>query len=174
MRAWVKFPENQDCGDCQLCCKLPHINKTYLKDKEFKKNSFEWCNNCEKGIGCKVYKDRPNTCKDFECLFKVGFQKERPNKVGFLGIPESIDGINFNDAKVMTLYCEPHKLSNIIKNINKEHNFGLMVEMGYSFVIRTNNNDKDLWVYEPKVSSELIRPSEEIIEKTRNLFNKNS
>ena len=32
MRAWVKFPENQDCGDCQLCCKLPHINKTYLKD----------------------------------------------------------------------------------------------------------------------------------------------
>ena len=37
-----------------------------------------------------------------------------------------------------------------------------------------NNNDKDLWVYEPKVSSELIRPSEEIIEKTRNLFNKNS
>ena len=33
MRAWVKFPENQDCGDCIICCKLPHINKTYLKDK---------------------------------------------------------------------------------------------------------------------------------------------
>ena len=46
-----------------------------------------------------------------------------------------------------------------------------MIDMGYSFVIRTNNNDKDLWVYEPKVSSELIRPSKEIIEKTRNLFN---
>ena len=27
-----------DCGDCNMCCKLPNINKTYFKDTIFKKD----------------------------------------------------------------------------------------------------------------------------------------
>ena len=171
MRAWVKFPENQDCGDCQLCCKLPHINKTYLKDKEFKKKSFEWCKHCDISSGCKVYKDRPKTCKDYECTFLCGFTFIRPNNAGFLVTLENINGISPLEAKVITIFCEQHKLSNLIKNINKEHNLRFLAEQGFKFVIRTNKNDEDLWVYDQKLSDELIRPSKEEVKIARENIN---
>ena len=50
----------------------------------------------------------------------IRWQKERPNKGGFLAIPEEINGVSFADGKVLTIYCEPHKLNHLIKNIHKE------------------------------------------------------
>ena len=67
----------RDCGDCNLCCKLPAIPNF--------KNSFEWCKNCNIGVGCSIYKNRPEPCKQFSCLWKAGLLAEdfKPNKVGF-------------------------------------------------------------------------------------------
>lgn len=161
-----------DCGDCNLCCKLPHIPKTYFKDTTFEKKGFEWCKHCKIGKGCKVYEDRPKTCKTFECFYKVGFTFQRPNKLGFLAMPEEIDGLKFSEVKIMTLYCEPHKLSNIIKNLQKEHNFRFFINQGWSFVIRTNNDDEDIWVYDPKKSDDLIRPSKKLVNQTREQWRK--
>ena len=160
-----------DCGDCNMCCKLPNINKTYFKDTIFQKDSFEWCKNCEIGVGCKVYKDRPKTCKDYECTFLCGFTYIRPNKLGFLVTLEDINGISPLEAKVITIFCEQHKLSNLIKNINKEHNLRYLINQGFKFVIRTNKDNKDLWVYDPKISDELIKPSQKQVEDAREFSN---
>ena len=178
MNGLIEFKQGNEkklnCGDCNLCCKLPHIPKTYFKDTTFEKKSFEWCKHCDISSGCKVYKDSPQTSKNFEIMYLIGMQLNRPNKLGFLAIPEDVDGLNYVESKVMTLYCEPHKLSNIIKNIHKEHNFNFLANEGWSFVIRTNKNDKDLWVYDPKKSDELIRPSEKLVDETRQQWRKNA
>ena len=157
----------RDCGDCTMCCKLPAIPPTTFKNKPFEKSSFIWCEHCKVGIQCNVYKDRPTTCKTFECLYLVGFNQHRPNKLGFLAIPE---GKNWMEQKTMTIYCEQHKLSSLIKNLKKEHNFNLMIKAGFSFVIRTNKDDEDLWVYDPKQREELIRPSKVEVKKIRDEF----
>ena len=160
-----------DCGDCNMCCKLPNINKTYFKDTIFKKDSFEWCKHCEIGVGCKVYKDRPKTCKDYQCTFLCGFTYIRPNQAGFLVTLEHINGVNPLEAKVITIFCEEHKLGNIVKNINKENNLRYLIKQGFKFVIRTNKDITDLWVYDPKVSDELIKPSQKEVEDARKLLN---
>jgi uncharacterized protein len=48
------------CGDCTLCC-------TLLAVKELDKPSHKTCEHCDKG--CSIYHRRPQSCKDFECLW---------------------------------------------------------------------------------------------------------
>jgi len=55
----------RECGDCNMCCKLPSV-------KNLKKD-YEWCKHCEIGVGCKIYEERPKQCKDFYCLWKMNF-----------------------------------------------------------------------------------------------------
>jgi uncharacterized protein len=54
------------CGDCTLCCTLLHV-------KELEKPSHTKCVHLIQGIatrpGCSVYHKRPQSCKDFECLW---------------------------------------------------------------------------------------------------------
>ena len=47
--------QTRECGDCNLCCKLPYI-------KNFKPQ-YKWCNHCDIGVGCKIYEKRPELCK---------------------------------------------------------------------------------------------------------------
>ena len=74
----------RNCEDCNMCCKLPSIPNI--------KKDYEWCSNCDIGIGCKIYDKRPKKCKDFYCLWKIGsFPKNlKPNKVGFFGTMDKI------------------------------------------------------------------------------------
>ena len=69
----------RNCEDCNMCCKLP--------SKPNIKKDYEWCSNCDIGVGCKIYDKRPKKCKDFYCLWKIGtFPRNlKPNKVGFFG-----------------------------------------------------------------------------------------
>lgn len=50
------------CGTCTLCCRLPDID-------ELSKPANEWCSHCTDGIGCTIYPNRPQTCRDFLCLW---------------------------------------------------------------------------------------------------------
>lgn len=54
------------CGDCTLCCKLLHV-------KELKKPSHTDClyqiDETACRPGCSIYNNRPQSCKDFECLW---------------------------------------------------------------------------------------------------------
>ena len=131
--------KKKECGDCSLCCKLPEIN--YFKKK---KESFKWCDDCNVGVGCKIYNERPKGCRDFYCLYHGGLTNLKPNKVGFYITVEQKE--QFRD-KVFVIYAETHKVHNIHKHL-KEHDFfdddgGL-----WKYVIRYNKNEDDLAVFD--------------------------
>lgn len=68
------------CGSCTMCCKL-------LGVIELEKPTNVWCEHCDKGVGCKIYATRPQTCRDFECLW--------------LQIPEMPDELKPDRSKVV-------------------------------------------------------------------------
>lgn len=63
------------CGTCTLCCKLTGI-------KEIGKAVGEWCKYCNINVGCNIYDTRPQSCKNFECVWlRDGWGEElRPDK----------------------------------------------------------------------------------------------
>jgi len=50
----------RQCGDCSLCCKLLGI-------PELDKPKDTWCPNFQAGTGCRIYADRPGSCRNFIC-----------------------------------------------------------------------------------------------------------
>jgi hypothetical protein len=50
----------RQCGDCSLCCKVLGI-------PELDKPKDSWCPNFAAGAGCRIYQDRPPSCRDFIC-----------------------------------------------------------------------------------------------------------
>jgi len=50
----------RQCGDCSLCCKLLGI-------PELEKPKDVWCPNFLAGTGCRIYVDRPPSCRSFVC-----------------------------------------------------------------------------------------------------------
>lgn len=54
----------KQCGSCSLCCKTMVI-------PELKKPKDSWCPNFLRGVGCGIYADRPNSCRDFICYWLI-------------------------------------------------------------------------------------------------------
>ena len=52
----------RSCGSCTLCCKMMEIT-------ELAKPVGSWCSHCAPGKGCKIYDDRPSSCRGFECAY---------------------------------------------------------------------------------------------------------
>jgi|SRR6185369_4431181 len=50
------------CGSCTLCCKLMRID-------ELDKPAGSWCEHCNPRQGCGIYEQRPQGCRDFECVW---------------------------------------------------------------------------------------------------------
>jgi hypothetical protein len=55
-------PTGRTCAGCTMCCKL-------LVIPELAKPAMQWCPNCDVGVGCKIYQDRPASCGAFQCGF---------------------------------------------------------------------------------------------------------
>lgn len=70
----------QDCGECTLCCKLLHIKEVDSKPNEY-------CKHCDLNVGCNIYDNRPDGCREFQCAWlqmnQVGIEM-RPDKCGVL------------------------------------------------------------------------------------------
>ena len=68
------------CGGCVLCCKVMHV-------PSIDKPEGQWCPHCKRTggptSGCSIYLDRPRECAEFNCLWRLGFfrDKDRPDKV---------------------------------------------------------------------------------------------
>lgn len=64
------------CGSCTLCCKVMKVN-------ELDKPVGQWCKHCVTTNGCQIYPDRPQSCRDFQCLWLQGHLPEdwKPNKI---------------------------------------------------------------------------------------------
>jgi hypothetical protein len=52
----------RECGTCALCCKVLGIDA-------IGKPRRQWCGNCRAGKGCTIYADRPDECRDFNCVY---------------------------------------------------------------------------------------------------------
>jgi hypothetical protein len=50
----------RQCGDCSLCCKVLGI-------PELEKPKDRWCPNFVASVGCRIYADRPPSCRSFIC-----------------------------------------------------------------------------------------------------------
>jgi hypothetical protein len=50
----------KSCGSCTKCCKLLAIN-------ELKKRPGDECPHVARGLGCKIYAQRPGSCRNFIC-----------------------------------------------------------------------------------------------------------
>ena len=52
-----------------MCCKLVAVT-------ELQKPACVQCTHCAPGVGCKIYEQRPQGCKDFACLWLLGLAPE--------------------------------------------------------------------------------------------------
>ena len=59
------------CGSCTLCCKLLEIG-------ELEKPKDRWCPHCVPGSECRIYDNRPASCRDFTCLWLASQQEAKP------------------------------------------------------------------------------------------------
>ena len=136
--------KRRECGDCNLCCKL-----TSIDFMEPRKPSYQWCKHCDIGVGCKIYKTRPQGCKDFLCLYLGGLTNLIPNKCGFFIYQEK----NQQEAKnkVLAVMCEEHMLDKVVDAILNDPDGKKLVDQGWIFHIRYNDNENDVAIFDFKV-----------------------
>ena len=66
------------CGECTWCCYFPAIQK-------YGSPANELCRHCKNG--CEIYTDRPDGCRNFNCLWKRQLQIPeafRPDRCGVM------------------------------------------------------------------------------------------
>ena len=98
------------CGECTLCCEILHI-----EEENFKKPSNITCEHCIINKGCKIYNERPESCRIFRCAY---YQMDnvnillRPDKCGV--VFEKLD----NDLMFGTVNTKHKDLKYIKGQIN--------------------------------------------------------
>ena len=60
----VAATSDRNCGGCTLCCKL-------LAVPAIDKPRGQWCKHCTPGQGCKIYEQRPEVCRDWNCGWQI-------------------------------------------------------------------------------------------------------
>jgi uncharacterized protein len=90
-------PVVRTCGDCTMCCKIMKVD-----DVELQKPANKWCDHCTKS-GCAIYESRPQSCRNFNCLWLSGAGDEsiRPDK------SKVVMGAN-RDGKIV-FYVDPSR-----------------------------------------------------------------
>ena len=89
------------CGECNACCSIPTLESEEMEWRNTIKVRNELCDQwCG---GCKIYEQRPQACRNFECLWlRIKKSREdysearRPNEIGFMvSTTTTKDGIRF-------------------------------------------------------------------------------
>jgi len=68
------------CDGCTLCCKLLSIS--WMNSPEG-----EYCKECDQDIGCKIWENVPEYCKEYKCAYNQAEnidEKYRPDKCGII------------------------------------------------------------------------------------------
>jgi hypothetical protein len=67
-------PDRQ-CGDCLMCCRVLAVEGVTEQGHA--------CKFSQLGIGCVIYQERPQICRDFVCVWLAGalLEQHRPDKV---------------------------------------------------------------------------------------------
>lgn len=103
--AVMNAPAPRSCGTCTLCCKALHVEGI---DKE----PGEWCPHCLPGEGCGIYEKRPQSCRDFNCLWLRGHlgDADRPDRIGavFWSSPDNVRSGSDGRSVPYTIVAERH------------------------------------------------------------------
>ena len=70
----------KECGSCNYCCEV-------LPIPEIQKPQSVLCKNCTETKGCDIYNSRPQSCKNFDCLYLQSDDMDvslRPNECGVM------------------------------------------------------------------------------------------
>lgn len=92
------YVEGRSCEGCTMCCKL-------LRIEALDKPSFEWCPQCDIGVGCKIYEERPSECRVFHCGYVT------QNQIGSHWKPANSRMVVAltTDAKRLTVFVDPDR-----------------------------------------------------------------
>lgn len=79
---------NRECGDCQLCCRIVPV-------EEINKAAGVRCKHQKSGLGCKIYPNRPFSCRTWSCQWLLGQGTEglaRPDRTHYVidSFPDTI------------------------------------------------------------------------------------
>ncbi len=83
-----------------MCCKVMGV-----PDLVPVKRVGAWCQHCQIGKGCGVYKDRPQSCRDFACIWLQGHalpERMRPDRTGVVIWTT-------DDGEGVTAHCDPKR-----------------------------------------------------------------
>lgn len=71
--------EGRTCGRCSVCCTVWGV-------PEIGKGKREVCRYNTRGGHCGIYAERPERCRGYECLWRLGWEDhaDRPDKTGWL------------------------------------------------------------------------------------------
>ncbi len=104
----------RECGECTLCCKLARV-------PELRKRTNTWCDHCAIGEGCRIYADRPQSCRTFRCwwLDHPEMPDElRPDRVHMYAVGQ-------DDSSVLSVHVDPEfpewDCSPLIDYLNDRH-----------------------------------------------------
>lgn len=77
----LKVLPNRVCGDCVACCITPEIPAL---DKPADTRCPNLRQKARERPGCSIYRDRPESCGAFSCLWLMGFGafQDRPDRTG--------------------------------------------------------------------------------------------
>ncbi len=70
---------SRDCGTCTACCHS-------LVVEELEKPAFSKCVHSCEAMGCSAYYERPDSCRNFRCLWLDGHlgDADRPDQLGVI------------------------------------------------------------------------------------------
>ena len=95
----------RSCGTCTLCCKLFDI-------RALDKPQFEWCKHCAVGHGCRIYEQRPDECREFNCSWLLDAtlgEEWRPSRSKIVLTREgSVIGVHVDPARPDAWRNEPY------------------------------------------------------------------
>ena len=123
---------NRKCDGCNLCCYIPSIDEPTLKKEEW-----TMCQNCDVGVGCKIYEDRPKPCRTFDCSWIKGETpvEWKPDKVGFFATGHM--------EKVMTLFADPKMLYQVERTL-RDWQYKDKDGTVWRYAIRYNDNPNQI------------------------------
>jgi hypothetical protein len=135
------------CGECTLCCKIMAI-------EQLAKPASSWCPHCKPGRGCRIYPERPDECRGFNCMWLVNDHLEeawRPSK-SKLVLTTSDDGIEvrgdpgFPDAWRKQPFREEIRQWAVS---GEAHDVTVVVIIGRKMILVTPDREFDLGVVNP-------------------------
>jgi len=106
------------CGDCTFCCKVMAVPEVGTK-------AGTWCSECQIGVGCKIYEDRPESCQVFGCAWAMSLdfpEEARPDRVKVMFHLDEIHGL-----PILLARCDPGRplayrkplVADMIQKLNK-------------------------------------------------------